>query len=103
MDLKGIIISGIFGIISGVIGFFIGRPKNRAEIKEIEAKTFSSQIDSLKEIINSWRERAMDLEKIVESQAETIRDLQTKIEEISELVSNQCDSCSYKKKYKKNA
>lgn len=72
---KSIISSIISGVITGLMGYFIGMRKNRAD-------AISKEISNLKEIIDSWKEYASDQEKILEKQALEIKKQQKIIDEL---------------------
>lgn len=102
MDIKSAIVSIIAGIITGISGYLLGIRKRKAETKNIEEESISKEISNLKEIIDSWKEYSLDLEKRVRQQNDEIKLLRKKVEELRKEIKNQCSICDYKKFYEQN-
>ena len=104
MDWREILTSASVGIITGVIGYLSGRPKNKAETKKTDAEAISIEISSLRDIIESWKDHSSDLEKqidrqnkIMKQQRTDLNEMKKKIKELGDQVQSQCDSCNHNK------
>lgn len=92
----------VVGLITGVLGYIFGRPKNKAETRELISQAIEKELSSLKSIILTWKEHAEALEDrvekqdiIIKKQEEVISDLQARIEELSEQINIQCNLCQH--------
>lgn len=104
MNWENIVISTGVGLVTGLLGFFGGRSKNKAETRDTYASSLGKDIASLRLIIESWKEHASALEdqvdkqeKIIQEQNVKIGNLQTKIETLEKQINEQCNVCNLKK------
>lgn len=104
MNFEDIIIPAGVGVFTGLLGFFGGRAKNEAETKKENANALGVEIANLRLIIESWRDHSVQLEaqidkqdKIIQEQNIKINDLQSKVNNLTMQIEDQCRNCNYKK------
>jgi len=79
MNWENIILSAGVGVTTGLLGFFGGRAKNKAETKEVYANALGQEIANLRLIIESWREHSVRLEAQIDKQDKIIQEQNVKI------------------------
>jgi peptidoglycan hydrolase CwlO-like protein len=110
MNWENVFATTVIGIITGLGGYFVGKPKRRAETRQTMAEAIQKELMALTEIIESWRDQASALrvqvdeqekliakqQKEIKQQKQVVQDLQAKIEELRDKIEKQCSDCNYK-------
>lgn len=63
-------------------GYFVGRKKNRAEVKKIEATTRVNEMEATEKAVAIWRGLAEELRSEVEHLRDLVNELREEIDEL---------------------
>lgn len=79
MDL---LINGGIAIVTMVVGYFLGKKKQDADIRVSDAQVYTSELDATEKAVAIWRNLAQDLKKEVDELRNLINELRSENEKL---------------------